>query len=96
MGGITAYFIYFAEVFLLMARANDEGMKLTISIAEFVLQNRYSKFESVSSDELGLLISCINLARPQISIFGINVKFKAAIVICGAVLATIIPKFFIT
>ena len=95
LGVTIVYFIYFLEVFLFMARASEIGQKVSVSIAEHILLRRESSYRDEDADDLCLLLSYVTLSAPRVAVYGVTVRFRAAVIICGALVSAAVPKLFV-
>jgi hypothetical protein len=95
LGVTIVYFIYFLEVFLFMARASEIGQKVAVSIAEYILLKRDSSYSDDDADDLCLLLSYVTISAPRVAVYGVTIRFKAAVIICGALISAAVPKMFV-
>lgn len=97
LGFIFALFIYFVQVFLFIARANEMGLSMAAAVAEYFLhQGNNRQRDFASYEELNLFVSCVNLARPEVSLHGFVLRYRGAAMVTGGMIIGIIPRLFLS
>jgi hypothetical protein len=99
LGFIFVLFMYFLQVFLFVARANEMGLSMAIAAAQYILLQHKEIDESAggfaSCGELNLFISCVNLVRPEVSLHGFVLRYRGSFIVIGAMVTAIIPRLFL-